>query len=488
MFSKILNNRRFRMGSFATVLTVIFIAALIILNMIVSAVSNRYPVQIDLTTDKIYGLSDETIEYLKGLEKEVDIYVLATEDGFSSASDYFLQAKESIKKFPQYTSKVDLSFVDMAKDPSFESKYASYNIGTRDIIVECGSKIQIVKTSDLFTLQYDSSTGYSYIQGSRTDEAITSAIMNVTSDYTPKVTLLTAHSSFDATSFVSLLEQNSFEVITQDLLLEDIDPEAEVAILFAPSQDLDEDQLKKLDAFLDNDGQKGRSLLYFASASQPAMPAMEAFLSEWGIVMEDATVYETDYSRIYNYSPLHSIVDFVNEEILEDPSGYMLMPTARVMDTSFTERDGKTVEVLQKFGPEALAIPNDAGEDYNIEDAEAYAWPALVLSTLEKSAGKVNESGVAVLKSQVIVSASAASCESGLLSSNTFVNGKYYLNLINSVVGRDVNYSVTDKVLDTNTLVMTNTQILGIAAVFVIVIPAALLVWGIVVFMRRRHK
>ncbi len=488
MFSKILNNRRFRMGSFATVLTVIFIAALIILNMIVSAVSNRYPVQIDLTTDKIYGLSDETIEYLKGLEKEVDIYVLATEDGFSSASDYFLQAKETIKKFPQYTSKVDLSFVDMAKDPSFESKYASYNIGTRDIIVECGSKIQIVKTSDLFTLQYDSSTGYSYIQGSRTDEAITSAIMNVTSDYTPKVTLLTAHSSFDATSFVSLLEQNSFEVITQDLLLEDIDPEAEVAILFAPGQDLDEDQLKKLDAFLDNDGQKGRSLLYFASASQPAMPAMEAFLSEWGIVMEDATVYETDYSRIYNYSPLHSIVDFVNEEILEDPSGYMLMPTARVMDTSFTERDGKTVEVLQKFGPEALAIPNDAGEDYNIEDAEAYAWPALVLSTLEKSAGKVNESGVAVLKSQVIVSASAASCESGLLSSNTFVNGKYYLNLINSVVGRYVNYSVTDKVLDTNTLVMTNTQILGIAAVFVIVIPAALLVWGIVVFMRRRHK
>lgn len=488
MFSKILNNRRFRMGSFATVLTVIFIAALIILNMIVSAVSNRYPVQIDLTTDKIYGLSDETIDYLKGLEKEVDIYVLATEDGFSSASDYFLQAKETIKKFPQYTSKVDLSFVDMAKDPSFESKYASYNIGTRDIIVECGSKIQIVKTSDLFTLQYDSSTGYSYIQGSRTDEAITSAIMNVTSDYTPKVTLLTAHSSFDATSFVSLLEQNSFEVITQDLLLEDIDPEAEVAILFAPSQDLDEDQLKKLDAFLDNGGQKGRSLLYFASASQPAMPAMEAFLSEWGIVMEDATVYETDYSRIYNYSPLYSIVDFVNEEILEDPSGYMLMPTARVMDTSFTERDGKTVEVLQKFGPEALAIPNDAGEDYNIEDAEAYAWPALVLSTLEKSAGKVNESGVAVLKSQVIVSASAASCESGLLSSNTFVNGKYYLNLINSVVGRDVNYSVTDKVLDTNTLVMTNTQILGIAAVFVIVIPAALLVWGIVVFMRRRHK
>ena len=278
MFSKILNNRRFRMGSFATVLTVIFVAVLIVLNMIVTAVSNRYPVQIDLTTDKIYGLSDETIEYLKGLEKKVNIHVLATEDDFASSNDYFLQAKETIKKYPQYSGNISLAFVDLAKDPSFESKYSAYNIGTRDILVECGDKIQVVKTSDLFTLQFDSNSGYSYIQGSRTDEAMTSAIMNVTSDYTPKVVLLTAHSSFDASSFATLLEQNSFEVITQDLLLEDIDPEAEVAILFAPGQDLDEDQLKKLDNFLDNDGQKGRSLFYFAAATQPELPGMEAFL------------------------------------------------------------------------------------------------------------------------------------------------------------------------------------------------------------------
>lgn len=40
MLSNILKNRRLRMGSFATVLTVIFIAVLIILNMIVSAIQN----------------------------------------------------------------------------------------------------------------------------------------------------------------------------------------------------------------------------------------------------------------------------------------------------------------------------------------------------------------------------------------------------------------------------------------------------------------
>ena len=87
MLSNILNTHRLRMGSFATALTVVFIAVLIILNMIVSAISERFPVQLDLTTGKIYELSDETIEYLRTVEKDVNIYVLATEASFGSPNE-----------------------------------------------------------------------------------------------------------------------------------------------------------------------------------------------------------------------------------------------------------------------------------------------------------------------------------------------------------------------------------------------------------------
>lgn len=103
------------MGSFATALTVVFIAVLIILNMIVSAISERFPVQLDLTTGKIYELSDETIEYLRTVEKDVNIYVLATEDSFGSPNEYYLQACETIKKFPQYNSRIKVQFIDLAK-------------------------------------------------------------------------------------------------------------------------------------------------------------------------------------------------------------------------------------------------------------------------------------------------------------------------------------------------------------------------------------
>lgn len=482
MLSKIFKNRRFRMGSFATVLTVIFIAVLIVLNMIVAAVSERYPIQLDLTTGKIYGLSDETIEYVKSLDKDVNIYILATEENFSSPNDYYLQACETIKKFPQYNSRIKLQFIDLSKNPAFESKYSAYTLGARDIMLECGSKVQVVNTSDLFNLENDSSSGYTYIRSSRTDEAITSAMMNVTSDYTPKVSILNAHSSFDSSAFSSLLSQNNFEIITQDLLLDTIDPDAAAVVLFAPSEDLDAAQLDKLDAFLDNGGQKGKTLLYFAGANQPKLPNLEEFLGEWGIVMEDATVYETDYRRIYNYSPYQSIVDFVNKEIYPDTSAYLLMPNARPLDVSFTERDGKTTEVLLKFASTAKALPNDAAEGFDVNSVESYAFPALIKSTIQKVQG--ND----FLESNVLVSSSATSCSSGLLTGNTFANGKYYVAVLNKLLGREAKFSVTEKTLDTSSLTLTQFQALSLGATFAIIIPIALLIVGIVVWLRRRHK
>ena len=107
---------------------------------------------------------------------------------------------------------------------------------------------------------------------------------------------------------------------------------------------------------------------------------------------------------------------------------------------------------------------------------------------LQKSSGNANATGSALLESHVIVSSSAMSCESSLLSGSTFVNGKYYISLLNSLLGRESNFSITAKTLDTTTLTMTNFQILSIGAVFAIIIPLALLVVGVVVWLRRRHK
>ena len=57
--------------------------------------------------------------------------------------------------------------------------------------------------------------------------------------------------------------------------------------------------MKKIDEYLDNDGHFGKNLYYFADPTQPELPNIEEFLSEWGIGVGTGTVVETDANRIF---------------------------------------------------------------------------------------------------------------------------------------------------------------------------------------------
>ena len=87
-FKKILSNRKLRFGSFATALSIAFLVVIILLNVIFSVLAERYPINIDLTKDSIFMLTDESIDYLKGLEKDVDVFVLADEATFTTNRGY----------------------------------------------------------------------------------------------------------------------------------------------------------------------------------------------------------------------------------------------------------------------------------------------------------------------------------------------------------------------------------------------------------------
>ena len=71
-------SRRLRHGTMATVLSVCFVAAVVLVNVIVSILVERYPLTVDLTSNKVFELSQESIDYVSGLDKDINVYVLAT--------------------------------------------------------------------------------------------------------------------------------------------------------------------------------------------------------------------------------------------------------------------------------------------------------------------------------------------------------------------------------------------------------------------------
>ena len=54
------NAKKLKHGTMATVFTCVFVALLVLVNVVTTMIFDRYPVTIDLTSNKIYSVSNDT--------------------------------------------------------------------------------------------------------------------------------------------------------------------------------------------------------------------------------------------------------------------------------------------------------------------------------------------------------------------------------------------------------------------------------------------
>ena len=103
---KLFQNKKFKHGSLATAITAIFIAIIVVVNIVVALLIDRFDWKIDLTANQIYQVTDQTEEYLKNYNEKVTIYVLEEEEAFKTYSDLYTQAYYIIEKFASLNSNI----------------------------------------------------------------------------------------------------------------------------------------------------------------------------------------------------------------------------------------------------------------------------------------------------------------------------------------------------------------------------------------------
>ena len=155
-----LNKRRLKHGSLATAMTIGLVAVLVLVNVIVGLLVERFPMDIDLTTDNIFQLSDESIEYIENLDQDVTINVLADEETFSGQNDYYRQANEVIQNYTKYSDRITVRYIDLYTNPELQQKYSKETLSVGGILVECGERYQTLTAYDLFNTQTDQQTGH----------------------------------------------------------------------------------------------------------------------------------------------------------------------------------------------------------------------------------------------------------------------------------------------------------------------------------------
>ncbi len=285
----LLHTKKFRYGSVSLALTVAIIAAVILVNAIFTALSNKFLWYIDMTSEQIYTLTDDAKTILDGMntDHEVDIVLCSEKD--------VLEAN-SAQRFVLYTvldiadryDNVNVKYVDVHTNPSAVNPYkaqTNQDINSQSVIVASGSECRVFSLESLFTYDSTSST----ILGYNGEQRLVSAMLSVTQTEVPLACVTINHSERENKNFeyvTQTLEDAGYRVEALDLADDDVDPECRLMVIFDPQDDFlakDEfgktSELTKLERFLGGDN----ALMVFFDHETEELVEFEAFLREWGI-------------------------------------------------------------------------------------------------------------------------------------------------------------------------------------------------------------
>lgn len=487
------NKRSFKHGTMSVILTIVFIAAVVVVNVIVSLISARFDTTVDLTDSGIYSLEESTQTYLEEqLNSDVTITVLTPETDFEAQGSHYKQINEILKKMQMAGSHVTLNYLDLDQNPNYSSQFKAETVAENYIVVESEKtgRHRIISPYDYFSfnetyLQY---YGSYVVEGSNIEQTAVSAMMYVSNDDLVKVAFTEGFGELDSTTLQSLLTKNGYEVETINLsTIDEIDSEYDFVVMYAPTMDIDNEHLTKLDKYLDNGGAFGKNLIYFASAQQPETPNIESFLNDWGISVGYSVIGQSDSNYLISnytaYAHLQQVCDTDYAGSAYGSSLYTfgsdLRPVIQLWEDG--SRGGVEQEILMKSYDNAFLYPLDLGDkEFSYEQAESGTFNDAIV------AYRLNSDTQALTRVAVFGSEQLAG--STFMSMSNANNQDFFINMFNYISGKEDTITIKSKSFSSTTFDMNTQTANTLAVVLCIVIPVVVIVLGIVIWVRRRHR
>lgn len=515
--------KKLRYGGVATAITCVTVAIVIVLNLLVSRIVEKYPLKLDLTESGMFEISQESIDYVKGIETEVNFTVLMAESKFQSSNISMKMISELLERYSQYSDKIHVSYVDPTTNPDVVNTYQAGYSGTLtsgDIIISDAAdptKLRVVKMGSLFSYdQQKYALYYYYGQGSLEDcitgfsgeQNLTAALMYVTDANPVRVAVLaTANgepvystvNGYALAIFVQTLSQNGYDASNLDIYTDTLDPEAyDLLVLPAPVNDLTATAIDNISAFLYNDGKFGKYLLYFADYTQGSTPNLDELLSTWGIAVTNNIAMEG------NEGAAQQVPILVLDEATKTVASQMVaVPVATIADDSYTAGLANTSLPI----PSALCRTIDLlwdSQSGGITTSILKTGDSVYLNEMGSDAGKADRSPagaqtiMAVSKRQqmidnipyassVMVLGSMRLSDYYIMQDASYNNANVLMNAVNTMTGKGASLIIAEKQLTEQTITITTGELRGIE-IFIFAIPMAVIVTGIVVIVRRKNK
>lgn len=471
-------SKKFKYSAYST------ISALCIVTMLVSVnlAATRLDIRKDLTQDKMYSLSEDSIGVLRGLETDVTIYAI-----FKTGEENPLY-KELLEQYRANSPRVKLEYKDPYLQPQFANRYASegQNIGENSIILEGPERHKVILAEELMTTEFDYNSFQEVITSIDLEPQVTNGILYVTGSSTPVIYMVKNHGEEGLPDLIAKqLRLANYELRDLDLLREEKIPEdCDILLAATPERDWTKQEAEKVRAFLEDDG---RALFLTDSLiTSGTLDNLNGILNSYGVSIGAGYVIEGDKGNYYNNYPPYLVPNYLTHEITQpiiDRGYIMLLTPATSLDILDTQKEGLTIEPLLSTSDEAYArvdFANDSLGKIESDLSGPFTLAAAVTDSTYTTAGQTTK--------LVVVSCGQLLSEAINVEING-TNGDFILQSVNWLNDSDDKIYISSKTgTSVSPIVMTTATEDLVFYFSVIGLPALIICTGLYVWFKRRYS
>ncbi len=517
-------SRKLKFGSMSIVVVILVIAVVVVFNLMAGLLMKRYPIKVDLTPDSRHEISEDSIEVMKNLKKDVEVTVTFPRTYFETISNEYKNMyydnygvvvecpydiiPEILDKYSVYAESgegsVTVKYVDISKNPDVVTKFnENYNgeIQQGSIVVSCGDRVKVIPYAQVLGMIMPSEEStYTNINMLFAGEStLTSAIRDVADANIVKAAVAVSineqpihdqtHMSI-SDSTESFLSRNGYEcaeidlgTITADELIADYD----MLIVAAPAIDFSEDIIQKMQDYLNNGGNYGKDMLYIPNFYQTNQPNLTAFLDDWKLRVEPSMILDDDNMVQAGISAIGDIsyaptLDIVGTDIVGDVanSSLPLIAPAAIPVSEVQKNNAAVVTPVIASKDTSYTVSRVNDEE---PSKEKRSYNVVMRSTKSMSVG------TSVYDSNLLVVGCPFMLDSNILAStNTYSNANVMLNTVNNITGKEAAVVIPEKAFELHTLSLTSGGARAILITVVVVIPLLIAAAGVSVLLWRRNK
>lgn len=426
---------------------------------------NHY--RMDFTETKLHSLSDQSVSVLKGLEDDVNIKLFFREGNYSRASMEHL-----MEIYSYHSNKIKYEFIDPDKNPGLVKRYEIAEDGTT--IFEIGEKESRITSSS--------------------EENITNAIIKISREGKKVIYFLEGHgeASLEETGDNGYsiakdeLEKLAYEVKKLALALEDNFPDdISLLVIPGPQKDLLPNELETIKKYIQHGGR-----VFFMTDPETA-PILTPYLEEYGVKLESDLIVDT-VSRLLGGDYFMPVVNEYEPHSITDKFRYAtFFPYARSVSPTEEKPEGITLEVIAKSSQNSWSERqlDEQEVTFNEEDDVGGPISLAVVATIQPKQEIQQEQQPPEDITPKPEGRIAVFGDSDFVTNRYYYlsgNGNFFLNTVNWLTEEEDLIAIQPKTSFPRIIQLSPSQGRLIFFVSLIILPLAVLITGISIWVRRR--